>query len=88
MAIEHGYEFSDDEMISFDSETIPPEILEEFVSEMSRILRDTDNNGRDKVESKKDLAKRGIPSPNIFDGGVMVYAPIHKPPSAMDLMFG
>ena len=54
---------------------------------MSRILRDTDNNGRDKVESKKDLAKRGIPSPNIFDGGVMVYAPIHKPPSAMSLMF-
>lgn len=88
MALEHGYEFSDDEMISFDSETIPADVLEEFVSEMSRILRDTDNNGRDKVESKKDLAKRGIPSPNLFDGGVMVYAPTVQAPSSMSLMFG
>jgi phage terminase large subunit len=88
MALEHGYEFEEDELISFDSETIAPEMLEEFVSEMSRILRDTDNNGRDKVESKKDLAKRGIPSPNLFDGGVMVYAPTVQPPSSMSLMFG
>ena len=61
-------------MISFDSESIDPQTLDEFISEMSRILRDTDNNGKDKVESKKDLAKRGIPSPNLFDGGVMAFA--------------
>ncbi|QDP46627.1 MAG: putative terminase large subunit [Prokaryotic dsDNA virus sp.] len=74
MALEEGEEFNEDEMISFDSESIDPQTLDEFISEMSRILRDTDNNGKDKVESKKDLAKRGIPSPNLFDGGVMAFA--------------
>ena len=73
MAIEEDEQFEEDEMISFDSESIDPVILEEFISEMSRILRDSDNNGKDKVESKKDLAKRGIPSPNLFDGGVMAF---------------
>ena len=55
-----------------------PQVLDEFISEMSRILRDTDNNGKDKVESKKDLAKRGIPSPNLFDGGVMAFAQVES----------
>ena len=75
MAIHEGETFDEDEMISFDSETVDPVLLEEFITECSRILRDTDNNGKDKVESKKDLKKRGIESPNLFDGGVMVYAP-------------
>lgn len=75
LAITDGEEFEEDELISFDSESIGPAMLDEFISEMSRILRDTDNNGKDKVESKKDLAKRGIPSPNLFDGGVMAFSP-------------
>lgn len=78
MALEEGEQFDEDEMISFDSESIDPQILDEFISEMSRILRDTDNNGKDKVESKKDLAKRGIPSPNLFDGGVMSFAQVES----------
>ncbi len=76
MAINEGEQFNEDEMISFDSESIDPVMLDEFITECSRILRDVDNNGKDKVESKKDLAKRGIPSPNIFDACVMTYAPI------------
>lgn len=75
MAIEHGEQFSDDEMISFDSSTIEPEILEEFISECSRPLRDTDNNGRDKVEGKKELKKRGIPSPNLLDAAIIASCP-------------
>lgn len=80
LAITEGEQFNEDQLISFDSESIDPQTLEEFISEMSRILRDTDNNGKDKVESKKDLAKRGIPSPNLFDGGVMAFAPVESNP--------
>jgi len=75
MALNHGETFSDDEMISFDSESIGAEILEEFISECSRPLRDTDQNGRDKVEGKKELKKRGIPSPNLLDAAVMAFCP-------------
>lgn len=87
MALNEGYQFDEDELISFDSESIPADVLQEFISEMSRILRDTDNNGKDKVESKKDLAKRGIPSPNIFDGAVMAFAPQSNSGDLLSLMF-
>ena len=42
-----------------------------LVDELCSPLQDYDNNGRIKVESKKDLAKRGISSPNIADAFVM-----------------
>ena len=37
---------------------------------------DYDQNGRVKVESKKDMKKRGIPSPNRADALVMAFAPV------------
>ena len=37
---------------------------------------DYDQNGRVKAESKKDMKKRGIPSPNRADALVMAFAPV------------
>lgn len=89
LAITEGQYFDEDELISFDSETIEPHVLDELISEMSRILRDTDNNGKDKVESKKDLKKRGIPSPNLFDAAVMSFAVIEDgADSFLDAWYG
>ena len=63
-----------DELISLDSESIGAK-LEYLKAELSRPRIDYDNNGRVKVESKKDLKKRGIPSPNLADALIMAFAP-------------
>jgi len=65
-----------DELISLDSESIGAK-LEYLKAELSRPRIDYDNNGRVKVESKKDLKKRGIPSPNLADALIMAFAPVN-----------
>ena len=45
-------------------------------AELSRPQVDYDANGRVKAESKKDMRKRGIPSPNRADALVMAFAPV------------
>ena len=80
-AIKHGDVYPDDELISLSSNI---KELEYLKAELSRPRVDYDNNGRVKVESKKDMRKRGIPSPNMADALVMCYAPT-KPKSLLDL---
>lgn len=77
-AIKDGKEppkFKADELISIDSGI---KHLEQLKMELSIPLRDFDNNGRVKVESKKDLKKREVPSPNLADAFIMAYAPIRR----------
>lgn len=71
-AIEHGEEFEEDELISIDEDM--PE-LEELINELSTPYRDFDNAGRVKVESKEDLKKREVESPNRAEAFVMCYSP-------------
>ena len=72
-AVKHGDVFPVDQMISLSSNI---KDLEYLKAELSRPRVDYDNNGRVKVESKKDLKKRGIPSPNKADAFVMAFAPL------------
>ena len=72
-AIKHGDVFPVDQLISLSSDI---KDLEYLKAELSRPRVDYDNNGRVKVESKKDLKKRGIPSPNKADALIMAFAPI------------
>ncbi len=67
--------FKADELISISSDL---KHLEQLKMELSIPLRDFDNNGRVKVESKKDLKKREVPSPNLADAFIMAYAPIRR----------
>lgn len=46
--------------------------------ELSVPMRDEDRIGRVMVESKKDLAKREVKSPNLADAFIMAYAPVKK----------
>jgi phage terminase large subunit len=71
-AVTNGQTFAEDEVISLSSD-LP--FLELLIDELSTPQRDYDTNGKVKVESKKDLAKREIPSPNLADALVMIYAP-------------
>ncbi|NML34934.1 PBSX family phage terminase large subunit [Paraburkholderia sp. G-4-1-8] len=71
-AVRRGEKFPDDQLISISAEC--PH-LERLIDELSTPKRDYDQNGRVKVESKKDLAKREVASPNLADAFVMCYAP-------------
>lgn len=64
-----------DDLISIDSGI---KHLQQLKMELSIPLRDFDNNGRVKVESKSDLRKREVPSPNLADAFIMAYAPITR----------
>lgn len=78
-AIKNGAEpppYKADELISIDS-AMPN--IEKLKYELSIPMRDFDNVGRVKVESKKDLAKRDVKSPNIADSFIMAFAPVNKP---------
>lgn len=71
-AVRNGQKFDDDEMIFIDS-SMPN--LDKLIDELSMPKRDYDNAGRVKVESKKDLEKRDIASPNMADAFVMAFLP-------------
>lgn len=75
-AVRNGDKFDDDELISLSSDLPHLELL---IDELSTPKRDYDQNGRVKVESKKDLAKREVPSPNMADALVMAFAPGMEP---------
>lgn len=71
-AVVYGDKFSNDELISIDPE-LPN--LEKLKFELATPRREYDGNMRLKVESKKDMKKRGVKSPNIADAVIMCYAP-------------
>ncbi len=49
--------------------------LEQLIDELTTPKKSYDTAARVMVESKKDLAKRGIPSPNLADAYVMAFLP-------------
>ena len=71
-AVVYGKPFDPNNIISISSD-LPH--LERLFDEMSAPYRDMDATGKSKVESKKDLEKRGVKSPNIADAFIMAYAP-------------
>lgn len=66
LAVTKNRPFKADEMISISSEC-DARLLEKLIDELSTPKRDFDNQGKVKVESKKDLKKREVDSPNIAD---------------------
>lgn len=71
-AVVKGEKFDEDDLIVIDGDI---EFLEKLVTELSTPRRDFDNAGRVKVESKKDLEKRDVPSHNLADAFIMAFAP-------------
>lgn len=71
-AVKAGERFQPDQLISISSDMAN---MEQLIDELSTPMVDYDANGRVKVESKKDLAKRDVRSPNLADAMVMAFAP-------------
>lgn len=84
-AVRNGQQFEPDELISLTGD-LPH--LEQLIDELSTPKKDYDANGRVKVESKKDLAKREIPSPNLADALIMAFAPGQAPMQINDKILG
>lgn len=76
-AVVNGEQFEDDELIFIDGDM---DKINQLSKELTTPLRDVDLNGRDKVESKKDLKKRGVDSPNLADAFIMAFAPVDTGP--------
>ena len=71
-AINNGTEYEPGELISISSDI---DNLEQLLTELSTPKKDYDGAGRVKVESKKDLQKREISSPDLADAFIMAFAP-------------
>lgn len=69
-AVHKGYKYNVNDMISIDS-NIGEKMVNQLIEELSTPRRDINNDGRTKVESKKDLAKREVDSPNIADSFII-----------------
>lgn len=71
LAVTKGESFPASEMISIDSSRIDKRVIEQLIDELSTPRKDFDNQSKVKVESKKDLSKRDVKSPNVADSIVI-----------------
>lgn len=69
-AVTRGQTFKPGEMISISADC-DSKLLEQLIDELTTPKRDEDTFGRVKVESKKDLKKRDVASPNIADSFII-----------------
>jgi phage terminase large subunit len=74
-AVNKGMTFKESEMLFIDSGCSH---LEQLIEELSTPRKSFDAAGKVMVESKKDLKKRGIKSPNIADAYIMAHLEINK----------
>ena len=73
-AIENGTTYNSSDLISISSD-IDRVYIDQLKNELSTPRQDRDSAGKVKVESKKDLAKRGVSSPNVADAAIMSWSP-------------
>lgn len=69
-AVTKGMEFAEEDLISISSE-IGQATLDKLKEELSTPRRDFSKGGKVKVESKADMAKRDVVSPNLADSFIM-----------------
>jgi phage terminase large subunit len=71
LAVNEGYQFAVEDMISIDAEAINSKLLNKLIDEMATPFRSFSKAGRVMVESKDDLKKRDVVSPNIADSFII-----------------
>ena len=76
-AVEKGEYINPDELISISSDLKDLKVLR---SELVRVQRKRANNTKIQIESKQDMKKRGVNSPNMADA--LVYCFANKPPKS------
>lgn len=83
-AVTKGMEFDESELISISSDMAN---LGTLVNELSTPRRKFSKAGKVMVESKDDLKKRDVESPNDADAFIAAFGPVQHAPAAMSLMF-
>jgi len=83
MAVTQGAEIDPSDVISISSKC---KNLEALLIELSTPHKDYSPTGKSKVESKKDLAKRDVKSPNMADAFIMAYSPIQVGVTSVGIM--
>ena len=82
-AITNGNHYNPADLISISSDI---EHLEQLKTELSTPKKDYDGADRVKVESKKDLLKREVNSPDLADAFVMAFAPAQSQRGILDVL--
>ena len=72
-AIERGMDYDPENIISIDSGI---DHLDDLIEQICTPRKDKNAQYKNKVESKEDMRKRGIPSPNIADAFIMAYSDV------------
>jgi len=72
-AVENKQTYNEADIIAIDS-SLPQ--IEKLINELTQPRKDYDATGKVKVESKKDLKKREVVSPNIADAFIMAYTDV------------
>lgn len=83
----NGKHYDIDKIVSFDSETIPQQVLEKFKAEASQPRREY-LNGKLRVEPKDKMKRRGVNSPNILEAVIMALADDDGSNSFLDTWYG
>lgn len=81
-----GVKHDTSELISINSDTIDPEVLNKMCIEISTPRKSNSASGKFMVEKKEDMRKRQVKSPNIADAFIMaIMTPKRKAPGFWDL---
>lgn len=84
-AVVKGVDHPHDELISINTATLTQKQINQLQMELSAPRKSNDLNGKFKVESKQDMLKRSIKSPNIADSVIMaMILPARAPASFFD----
>lgn len=83
MAVTTGKKYHPDELLSFDSERLGANRIEHLIGELSSPKMQY-SNGKVKVESKAEMKKREIDSPNDADSLIMAFVQGEKPNYHLD----
>ena len=84
-AVTNGAQYDPADLISISSQV---KDLQKLITELSTPKKDYDNTDKIKVESKKDLLKREVPSPDLADAFIMAFAPVSCSRGILDVLMG
>ena len=82
-AVTNGTHYDPSELICISS-AIPD--LERLLTELATPKKDYDNTDKIKVESKKDMEKREVKSPDLADAFIMAFAPVDSARGVLDVL--
>ncbi len=69
-----------------DLSSLPIEALDELKAQLTAIKFEYTPKGQIKIETKEEMKKRGLPSPDKADALVLAFGSTHKRPAILDFM--